>query len=152
MIALRSGTVAGTASAERQRQRAAQPAPEQGVLVGRRKAPARPAGTGPRADRSTGRARRARAGSRLPRRAEPSCAQRLVGDVHPDQDEDEAVGEEREIFPCRSARDRGPSSDRSAGPADAADHQAGGERADDPRRVEMLGEQERRRKRRWWSA
>ena len=25
--------------------------------------------------------------------------QRLVGDVHPDQDEDEAVGEEREIFP-----------------------------------------------------
>ena len=53
----------------------------------------------PRADRPTGRGRRARAGSR-PRGGRAELAERLVGDVHADQDEHEAVGEEREIFPC----------------------------------------------------
>ena len=98
MIALRSGTVGGTASASARASAPRSPPQNKSVLVGRREPPARRGRTAPPADRSTMRARRAPAGSRSPP-AQPSCAQRQAGRVHPDQDEDEAVGEEREIFP-----------------------------------------------------
>ena len=99
IIALRSGTLAGTASASARASAPRRPPQKSDVLTWRRQAPPRAAEQrGKRVDGQT-RVRRVTrriatgggAGAKLPKR--------LVGDVHPDQDEHEAVGEEGEELP-----------------------------------------------------
>ena len=141
MIAPRSGTRRWNGERQRQRQRAAQASPEQRMLIGRRKPPARPAEQ--RRERinrqgAAGEDQQDRDGRRP---HDPSRCNGWSPTFMPIRMKTKLLARNAKYSHAQRTRSR-PSRD-SEPRADAADQQAGGKRADDSRRVEMLGEQER---------